>query len=110
MAGDADPRRNARGAWILRIVQCKNLSRLVRHALLPQRGAADSIEAPRGGSTAAPLFVLGAFVAAFVGGGSPSWKSFWAIVFGLEFIRRVLGGFLEVLSLFLVSILRVLGG
>ena len=33
-----------------------------RHALLPQRGAADSIEDPYGGSTAAPLFILGLLV------------------------------------------------
>ena len=33
----------------------KNLTDLFGHALLPQRGAADLIEVPPGGSTAAPL-------------------------------------------------------
>ena len=39
----------------------KNSLHTFSHALLPQRGAADSIEAPQGGSTAAPLFILGLF-------------------------------------------------
>lgn len=68
-----NPRRNARGAWILNLPRISPHS--FSHALLPQRGAADLIEAPQRGEHRRPTFVLGAFIAAFVGGGSPSRRS-----------------------------------
>ena len=61
-AGDAAPRRNARGAWILRIVLCKNLPHKSSHALLPQRGAADSPAAripPGHGRCLCDCFLIG---------------------------------------------------
>ena len=69
-----------------------------------------SSEAPQRGEHRRPTFVLGAFVAAFVGGGSPSQRSFWEIRVCLEFVRRVLGAFLEVIGRSLDGLLRVLGG
>ena len=50
---------------------------------------------PEGGSTAASLFILGAFVAAFVVGGGPLWRSFREGVHTAG-SRRNLGGILEV--------------
>ena len=68
------------------------------------------IEVPQRGEHRRPTVVLGAFVAAFVVGGSPSRRSFWEIRVCLEFVRRVLGAFLEVIGRSLDGLLRVLGG
>ena len=53
------------------------------------------LKPPKGGSTAASLFILGACVAAFVGRGSPLWRSFREGVHTAG-SRRNLGGILEV--------------
>ena len=58
-AGDAEilcPRRNARGAWILNLHRIRPNS--FSHALLPQRGAADSIEDPPKGGAPPPHFLF----------------------------------------------------
>ena len=71
-AGDADPRRNARGAWIL------NLRELASTHLVtpcsPRGGRRIQLNPPRG-EHRRPTFVLGAFVAALVGAGSRSRKA-----------------------------------
>jgi len=68
------------------------------------------LKTPQGGSTAAPLFILGLFVDGLRANEVPSQPSLWEKYFCPVFVRQVLGWFSAVLGWFSADLGRFSAG